>query len=117
MILIQRAPRHSLPGASMLSAPARGYLSTGARSARPPGEAAMTEATATLQPACPVRPSWLTLGRAAQHLGVSTTTVRKLVAARRLTSRCIPGSWPRVLRSEIEELAEVSTRPALAAAS
>jgi excisionase family DNA binding protein len=65
-------------------------------------------AAATLDTASP----WLTLGLAARRLNVSVTTVRKLVAAGRLSCRRVPGSRPKVPATEVQALAAASTQEA-----
>jgi excisionase family DNA binding protein len=58
----------------------------------------------------PARSDWVTVGRAARQLGVSPTTIRRLILSGRLTSRSVPYAWERVLRSDLEALARASTK-------
>jgi excisionase family DNA binding protein len=65
----------------------------------------------TLMQAPETTPTWLTFGRAARRLGISVGTMRRLAESGRVTVRSIPGSWPRVPASEVDEILESSTRP------
>jgi hypothetical protein len=60
---------------------------------------------------------WVSIPAAAFILGVGTTAIKHLIETGRLTSRTVPGTFTRVLRSEVEALAEAYTSPAMAEAS
>jgi excisionase family DNA binding protein len=48
--------------------------------------------------------TWLTVGEAAQRLGVSDTTVRSYIEAGRLTATRLPSGHRRVLADSVETM-------------
>jgi hypothetical protein len=57
---------------------------------------------------------WISIPRAAAILGIGQRAVRTLVRRELLTSRSVVGSYPRVLRRDVERVARESTTPARA---
>ena len=57
-------------------------------------------------------PTWVSIPRAARVLGTGERAVRTLIRRGLLTSRAVPGSYPRVLLVEVQRLAEATTTPA-----
>lgn len=57
---------------------------------------------------------WVSIPQAAELLGIGERAVRNLIADGRLTCRSVPGSFPRVLKAEVIDLAEKCTAPARA---
>jgi excisionase family DNA binding protein len=55
-------------------------------------------------------PEYITFARGRKMLGVSPATFRKLADEGRLSTRRVPGGWPRVKRSDVEGLLIESTR-------
>ncbi len=66
----------------------------------------------------PIPPSvqWIGLGESAKLLGVSFTSVRRLIRDGHLSVREIPGSFPKVPLDEVMALCAASTRRATASA-
>jgi hypothetical protein len=58
---------------------------------------------------------WVTLPRAAKILGIGTRAIRTLIDRRQLTVRDVPGSYPRVLQSDVERVARETTTQATTA--
>jgi excisionase family DNA binding protein len=56
--------------------------------------------------------TWITIGPAAQRLGVGRSAVHTLIKRGHLSVRTISGSWPRVPLSEVDAIAAQSTRAA-----
>ena len=54
--------------------------------------------------------AWVRLPVAARELGVGIEVVRRLIESQQLTVRRIPGAWPLVLMTEVQQLAENCTR-------
>jgi hypothetical protein len=63
------------------------------------------------------RTEWMSVPAAARLLGIGTSSVLVLIAEGRLTTRKIPPSYQRILRAEVEALAEASTIVATGAQS
>jgi excisionase family DNA binding protein len=58
--------------------------------------------------------TWLSIPETAEYLGVGIRAVHTLIHEGHLTVRKVPGSYRRVLRTEVEALAEKTTTPAFA---
>jgi excisionase family DNA binding protein len=54
------------------------------------------------------RGRWMTTGMAADYLGVSTATIRRMVARGHLTARHYPGSWYQVETASVERASRVT---------
>jgi hypothetical protein len=57
---------------------------------------------------------WITFGEGRRILAIGKTAFDALVESGRLTVRRVPGSIPRVLKPEVEAIAEACTAPACA---